>query len=99
MKQTVEDAAKKYAIENIPAAPETKRTTMMAAFKAGVEWQAKQSPWIKLEEPHDPIPNDAVILVRLEDGTIMRNDEDWDKLYMMVTHVMIVPKVSEGGTV
>lgn len=43
MKQTVEEAAKEYAWRGDMYDLET-------AFKAGVDWQVKQSSWISVEE-------------------------------------------------
>lgn len=56
MKETIEQAAKEYAdglrsvdkkstYDNIDV-----DSARMVAFKRGAEWQAKQSPWISVEE-------------------------------------------------
>lgn len=77
MKQTVEGAARDYAlslakIDKVAGAPvyETMNTTPIAigSFKAGAEWQAKQSPWISIEE-RLPEDNDNIIIM-CEHGAI-----------------------------
>lgn len=56
MKQTVEEAAKAFAEEcrivNIKAGLDYPydEIDMRNAFKAGAEWQSKQSPWISVKE-------------------------------------------------
>lgn len=50
MKQTVEEAAKEYADDNYPGSDLGIRIMAVNAFEAGAEWQAKQSPWINIEE-------------------------------------------------
>ncbi len=49
MKQTVEEAAKEYSLQwawnSQPDMWQSEKD-----FKAGAEWQAKQSPWISVEE-------------------------------------------------
>lgn len=48
MKQTVEEAAKEYADRNWPNG--RFNCTSEVSFIAGAKWQAKQSPWISVEE-------------------------------------------------
>ena len=53
MKQTVEEAAKKYWdnwLKNNPNADKTRIVSLGFSFKAGAEWQSKQSPWINVKE-------------------------------------------------
>lgn len=56
MRQTVEEAAKAFAEEcrivNIKAGLDYPydEIDMRNAFKAGAEWQSKQSPWISVKE-------------------------------------------------
>ena len=50
MKQTVEEAARKYADDNYPGSDLGIRIMAANAFEAGAEWQAKQSSWINIEE-------------------------------------------------
>ena len=51
MKQTVEEAAKEYYERyKIHLAKDIFRPRIIDVFKSGAEWQAKQSPWISVEE-------------------------------------------------
>lgn len=69
MKQTVEEAARDYATDNVWYPGETSyESDIMAmeesfadAFKAGADWQAKQSPWISVKE-RPPKHNIEVII-------------------------------------
>lgn len=68
MKQTVEEAARDYATDNVWYPGETSYESDMAmeesfadAFKAGAKWQAKQSPWISVKE-RPPKHNIEVII-------------------------------------
>ena len=65
MKQTVEEAAKEYWdswLKNNPNADKTRIVSLGFAFKAGAEWQSKQSPWISVKER---LPeNNTVVLTR-----------------------------------
>ena len=49
MEQAVEVAAKEFALSDITKGLPV-RSASFKAFKAGAEWQAKQSPWISVEE-------------------------------------------------
>lgn len=53
MEQAVEVAAKEFALSDITKGLPV-RSASFKAFKAGAEWQAKQSPWIKAK---DQLPN------------------------------------------
>lgn len=51
MKQTVEEAAKEYYERyKIHLAKDIFRPRIIDVFKSGAEWQAKQSPWISVED-------------------------------------------------
>lgn len=50
MKQTIEEAEKEYCDKNYPYSDLNIRLMVENAFEAGAEWQAKQSPWISVEE-------------------------------------------------
>ena len=73
MRQTVEETAKQY-VANHPNSnpsiefPEWDGVDVYDAFKAGAEWQAKQSPWISVEMaiPKDDSP--GVVQVITVDG-------------------------------
>lgn len=74
MKQTLEQAANEY-METLPVKAAIKcgdiedlESHIKVAFKTGYEWQAKQSPWISVEERlPDDIPGVPLIVI-LEDG-------------------------------
>lgn len=67
MKQTVEEAAKKYSNDcrnrQLHCEP-----YCIVDFISGAEWQSKQSPWISVKErlPEEGQP----VLIRLKDGVI-----------------------------
>lgn len=67
MKQTVEEAAMERYVLDKSIYNEECQPYYLDGFKAGVEWQAKQSPWISVEE--QPIPNNEDLVVLLEDGS------------------------------
>ena len=51
MKQTVEEAAKEYYERyKIHLAKDIFRPRIIDVFKSGAEWQARQSPWISVED-------------------------------------------------
>lgn len=68
MKQTVEEAARKYADENCWIPEELHDSEIpdyighfAKHFTAGAEWQAKQSPWISVKE-RLPEPLEEVLI-------------------------------------
>ena len=62
MKQTVEEAAKEYYERyKIHLAKDIFRPRIIDVFKSGAEWQAKQSPWISVEDKQ-PSLNQKVIV-------------------------------------
>lgn len=101
MKQTVEEAAKKYSSQwawnSQPDMWQSEKD-----FKAGAEWQAKQSPWISVE---DAIPNElakGMCQVKYVDGSIdemaMREVNKWIYPYIKtgyVTHWKPIPSFDE----
>ena len=53
MRQTIEEAAREYWNSWLKSNPNIDKTRIVSlgfAFKAGADWQAKQSPWISVEE-------------------------------------------------
>ena len=65
MKQTVEEAAKEYWdgwLKNNPNADKTRIVGLGFAFKAGADWQSKQSPWISVKE-RLPEENENIIIM------------------------------------
>lgn len=101
MKQTVEEAAREYSSQwawnSQPDMWQSEKD-----FKAGAEWQAKQSPWISVE---DAIPNKqakGMCQVKYVDGSIdemaMREVNKWIYPYIKtgyVTHWMPIPSFDE----
>lgn len=110
MRQTVEEAAKAFAEEccivNIKAGLDYPydKIDMRNAFKAGAEWQAKQSPWISVEMaiPKDDSP--GVVQVITVDGKegemaarrVMYNIYPYIKTGY-VTHWRQIPALPKGG--
>lgn len=61
MKQTVEEAAKEYYERyKIHLAKDIFRPRIIDVFKSGAEWQAKQSPWVSVEER---LPEDSKLVL------------------------------------
>lgn len=114
MKQTVEEAAINELFFSYACTPRTDaqhpsfdglvydKNAMLNMFKAGAEWQAKQSPWISVE---DAIPNKqakGVCQVKYVDGSIdemaMREVNKWVYPYIKtgyVTHWLPIPSFDE----
>lgn len=106
MKQTVEEAAwqelmSSYAIV-VKGEFAYQQQAMLNMFRKGVEWQAKQSPWISVE---DAIPNKqakGMCQVKYVDGSIdemaMREVNKWIYPYIKtgyVTHWKPIPSFDE----
>lgn len=96
MKQTVEEAAREYADDKCQERGVPKkyrlhfdfdRYDIEQGFKAGVQWQAKQSPWISVKErlPEKPKYDWVLVIIRdKRDGFIgipqigeLRSDGFW----------------------
>lgn len=111
MRQTVEEAAKLFAnrcrIANCQSSLDYPYDDidMINAFKAGAEWQAKQSPWVSVEER---LPeNQDIVLVRDEYGGkataylhgknsgFIVYGEDAYKVFAEITHWMPIPDLEE----
>lgn len=97
MKQTLKEAVAEY-IENHVSRNEN--ASFSAAFKAGAEWQANQSPWISVEEQLPPVGVD-VIHTNIDTGRIYYGPIN--KVGSLIlgytpygeitaTHYMVVPK-------
>ena len=54
MGQTIEEAAKEFALSDITIGLPV-RSASFKAFKAGAEWQAKQSPWRRVKDQLPPV--------------------------------------------
>lgn len=64
MKQTLEEAARQELISSYAIVHSGKfvytTEAMLNMFKKGAEWQAKQSPWISVEEDLPPVGLDVI---------------------------------------
>jgi hypothetical protein len=98
MKQTLEEASQKGAEGyNI-----VRQTIYKSGFKSGAEWQAKQSPWISVEER---LPeNNTVVLTRGAYGFLicqLSSLGEWEtganvnKERLGITHWMPIPSFDE----
>lgn len=86
MKETVEEAKQRYIDNHVSG---NEYASFGAAFEAGAEWQAKQSPWISVEE-RLPEDNELVLTSSSIYGTKLLvwndfhkvwDDEDGDDVY------------------
>ncbi len=110
MGQTIEDAAKEYSSQ-FPWGEDDKIASLICendfkrGFKAGAEWQAKQSPWVSVKER---LPeNQDIVLVRGEyggkataylhgkDSGFIVYGEDAYKVFGEVTHWCHIPDLEE----
>ena len=99
MKQTLEKAKQEYIEKHVSR---NEYASFGEAFIAGAEWQAKQSPWISVE---DAIPNKqakGMCQVKYVDGSIdemaMREVNKWIYPYIKtgyVTHWKPIPSFDE----
>lgn len=69
MEQAVEVAAKEFALSDITKGLPV-RSASFKAFKAGAEWQAKNSPWISVKE-RLPKENEMVLCRMVSNGAIV----------------------------
>lgn len=95
MKQTVEEAAWQELMSSYTIVVKGEfayqQQAMLNMFRKGVEWQAKQSPWISVE---DAIPNKqakGMCQVKFVDGSIdemaMREVDKWIYPYIKTGYV------------
>ncbi len=105
MRQTVEEAALDAALFEDYCYNEDLQPYYIEGFKRGAEWQAKQSPWISVEER---LPeNQDIVLVRDEyggkataylhgkDSGFIVYGEDAYKVFGEITHWMPIPDLEE----
>lgn len=82
MKQTVEEAAKTFS-NHLTVSNVVKNLTELA-FKAGAEWQAKQSPWISVKERLPENEDRVLVLCKMKRFnsyfTLLNNyiDGEWE---------------------
>ena len=97
MKQTIEEAAKQELMSSYAIVVEGElvyqRQAILNMFKKGADWQAKQSPWISVE---DAIPNEltkGMCQVKYVDGSIdemaMREVNKWIYPYIKTDMLLI----------
>lgn len=110
MGQTIEDAAKEYSSQ-FPWGEDDKIASLICendlkrGFKAGAEWQAKQSPWINAK---DKLPDDEDLVITgcwctdyfkyLQQGWYCRECNEWHDTNgdeICVTHWMPIPDLEE----
>lgn len=105
MRQTVEEAALEAALFEDYYYNEDLQPHYIKGFKRGAEWQARQSPWVSVEER---LPeNQDIVLVRGEyggkataylhgkDSGFIVYGEDAYKVFGEVTHWMPIPDLEE----
>lgn len=91
MKQTVEEAAKVAADAIYPMARNSwGYEKIVEGFKAGAEWQAKQSPWISVEE-RLPENGENVLFYSQVGGAIVGCYEKEMVDELEITHWMPIP--------
>lgn len=83
----IEQAAREYADVARAYLLEEEMELVQDAFKAGAEW-ALANQWHEISR--GKIPNDVDILIRFEDGSIKRYDEELPEL--LVTHWCEIPQ-------
>lgn len=86
----IEQAAREYADVARAYLLEEEMELVQNAFKAGAEW-ALANQWHEISR--GKIPNDVDILIRFEDGSIKRYDEELPEL--LVTHWCEMPQFKE----
>lgn len=86
----IEQDAREYADVARAYLLEEEMELVQDAFKAGAEW-ALANQWHEISR--GKIPNDVDILIRFEDGSIKRYDEELPEL--LVTHWCEIPQFKE----
>lgn len=101
MKQTVEEAARKYSNDQRNRQHHCEPYCIVD-FKVGVEWQSKQSPWISVEESL-PKNDENHFFINCRSnavGTAYYEDGNWYSSYSGeviygITHYMPIPSFNE----
>lgn len=86
-----------YTIEKkVQVEIEISNPEQIEAFKEkGVRYAQR---WIPVDDREIPMPNDEDILIRLQDGSVRRYNEEWEEEFGLdgiVTHWMPIPKFNE----
>ena len=92
MSNVIEQAAREYADVAKPYLLGEEMELVRNAFEAGAEW-ALANQWHEISR--GKIPNDVDILIRFEDGSIKRYDEELPEL--LVTHWCEIPQFEIKG--
>lgn len=97
MEQAVEVAAKEFALSDITKGLPV-RSASFKAFKAGAEWQAKQSPWININDRLPENKDEVLVLSRMNiSGKYFVSSDSYDgkewavNLAMHYTRVAWIP--------
>lgn len=103
MGQTIEDAAKEYSSQ-FPWGEDDKIASLICendfkrGFKAGAEWQAKQSPWININDRLPENKDEILVLSRMNiSGKYFVSSDSYDgkewavNLAMHYTRVAWIP--------
>lgn len=100
MEQAVEVAAKEFALSDITIGLPA-RSASFKAFKAGAEWQAKQSPWININDRLPENKDEVLVLSRMNiSGKYFVSSDSYDgkewavNLAMHYTRVAWIPTPS-----
>lgn len=86
------EAAKKAYKEGWWKTRANKEGQLEYMFVEGVRYARR---WIPVDDREIPIPNDEDILIRLQDGSVRRYNEEWEEEFRLegiVTHWMLIPK-------
>lgn len=85
MEQTLEEAAKEYIEKHVSR---NENASFSAAFKAGAEWKANQSPWISVEYAVPYMDAKGMCQVKYDDGSMgemaIRKVKNW--IYPYIEH-------------
>ena len=110
MKQ-IEKAAEKYALEcqreeGYPSPMYDSydaKDMRECAFKSGAEWQAKQSPWISVDEKPIPSSGNVIAITAIGDVylactggcTGIQKSYSYEPIFENITHWMPIPEFDE----
>lgn len=86
------EAAKKAYKEGWWKTRANKEGQLEYMFVEGVRYARR---WIAVDDRETPMPNDEDILIRLQDGSVRRYNEEWEDEFGLdgvVTHWMLIPK-------
>lgn len=87
MKQTVEEAEKEYAksvidsfgTNGVPSSISAIKGMIALGFENGAEWQAKRSPWIRVEDKLPPLNQKVIVYNGKQVYMSHRTEKDYAK--------------------